>query len=48
MTAIFAGGAVGSAVASALYTHIGWSGIVATGSGLALVSLLAMALASRR
>lgn len=48
MTAIFAGGAVGSAVASALYTHIGWSGIVATGSGLALVSLLAMTLASRR
>lgn len=48
MTAIFAGGAVGSAVASVLYTHIGWSGIVATGSGLALVSLLAMALASRR
>lgn len=48
MTAIFAGGAVGSAVASALYTHVGWAGIVVTGSGLALVSLAAMALASRR
>ncbi|MDW3685327.1 MFS transporter [Cupriavidus sp. CV2] len=48
MTAIFAGGAVGSAVASALYTHMGWAGVVATGSGLALVSLAALALASRR
>ncbi|WER47510.1 MFS transporter [Cupriavidus sp. WKF15] len=48
MTAIFAGGAVGSALASTLYTHLGWSGIVATGSGLALVSLAALALASRR
>ncbi|WP_454766518.1 MFS transporter [Cupriavidus campinensis] len=48
MTAIFAGGAVGSALASAVYTHVGWPGIVATGSGLALVSLVALALASRR
>ncbi|RCJ04817.1 MFS transporter [Cupriavidus necator] len=48
MTAIFAGGAVGSALASALYTHVGWSGIVAVGSGLALVSLVALVLASRR
>jgi predicted MFS family arabinose efflux permease len=48
MTAIFAGGAVGSAVASTLYTQIGWAGVVATGSGLALVSLAALTLASRR
>ncbi|MGE8365108.1 MFS transporter [Cupriavidus sp.] len=48
MTAIFAGGAVGSAVASTLYTHAGWAGVVATGSGLALVSLTALVLASRR
>jgi predicted MFS family arabinose efflux permease len=48
MTAIFAGGAVGSALASSLYTHFGWSGVVAVGSGLALVSLVALALASRR
>lgn len=48
MTAIFAGGAVGSAIASVLYTHTGWTGVVATGSGLALVSLAALALASRR
>jgi len=48
MTAIFAGGAVGSAMASALYTHAGWRGIVATGSGLALVALVALALAPRR
>ncbi|MGH8789529.1 MAG: hypothetical protein ACREYA_31210 [Cupriavidus necator] len=43
-----AGGAVGSALASALYTHFGWSGIVAVGSGLGLVSLVALVLASRR
>jgi len=48
MTAIFAGGAVGSALASALYTQLGWPGIVAAGSGLALVSLVALTLASRR
>jgi len=48
MTSIFAGGALGSAVASTLYTQVGWHGVVATGSGLALVSLAALALASRR
>ncbi|CAG9180175.1 MFS transporter [Cupriavidus pampae] len=46
MTAIFAGGAFGSAVASALYARAGWHGIVATGGGLALLCLLA--LVSRR
>lgn len=48
MTAIFAGGAVGSAIASALYTHAGWQGVVAAGSGLALVALVALAITSRR
>ncbi|WP_211950886.1 MFS transporter [Cupriavidus yeoncheonensis] len=48
MTAIFAGGAVGSALASTLYTHLGWTGVVVAGSGLALLSLAALALASRR
>lgn len=48
MTAIFAGGAVGSAIASALYTHAGWHGVVAAGSGLALVALAALAMTSRR
>ncbi|WP_225934531.1 MULTISPECIES: MFS transporter [unclassified Cupriavidus] len=48
MTAIFAGGAVGSAIASALYTHAGWHGVVAAGSGLALVALVALAITSRR
>ncbi len=42
MTAIFAGGAAGSAVASALYTRAGWFGIVIVGSGLALVALVAL------
>ncbi|WP_066742186.1 MFS transporter [Cupriavidus sp. D384] len=48
MTAIFAGGAAGSAIASALYTHAGWQGVVVAGSGLALVALGALAMASRR
>lgn len=48
MTSIFAGGALGSAVASTLYAHAGWHGVIAAGSGLALVSLAALALAPRR
>jgi predicted MFS family arabinose efflux permease len=48
MTAIFAGGAIGSALASTLYTQLGWTGIVVAGSGLALVSLVAFAIAARR
>lgn len=48
MTAIFAGGAAGSAIASALYTHAGWQGVVAAGSGLALVALGALAATARR
>ncbi|MGT2493665.1 hypothetical protein ACU4GD_32105 [Cupriavidus basilensis] len=43
------GGAVRDpAVASTLYTHAGWAGVVATGSGLALVSLTALVLRIRR
>lgn len=48
MTAIFAGGAVGSAAASALYTHAGWHGVVAAGSGLAVVALVVMLVTSKR
>ncbi|CAG2133300.1 MFS transporter [Cupriavidus plantarum] len=48
MTSIFAGGALGSAVASGLYAHVGWHGVVAAGSGLALISLAALALSSGR
>lgn len=48
MTAIFAGGAVGSALASTLYTHLGWTGVVAAGSGLGALSLVALTLAARR
>jgi predicted MFS family arabinose efflux permease len=48
MTAIFAGGAVGSALASTLYTQAGWHGVAITGSGLALASLSALVIASKR
>ncbi|GJG94206.1 MFS transporter [Cupriavidus pauculus] len=48
MTAIFAGGAVGSAAASALYTHAGWHGVVAAGSGLAVVALVVLLVTSKR
>ncbi len=42
MTSIFAGGAAGSAISSLLYSYAGWIGIVATGSGLALVALVSL------
>ncbi|MCT9070346.1 MFS transporter [Cupriavidus gilardii] len=41
MTAIFIGGAAGSAVASLVYAQAGWRGIVMTGSGLAATALVA-------
>ncbi|MCT9115536.1 MFS transporter [Cupriavidus gilardii] len=41
MTAIFIGGAAGSAVASLVYAQAGWQGIVMTGSGLAAIALVA-------
>lgn len=39
MTSIFVGGAIGSAMASALYEHDGWQGVIAFGAGLPLVAL---------
>ncbi len=46
MTAIFIGGAVGSAVASFVYAQAGWHGVVMTGSGLAAIALIAFLSAS--
>ncbi len=40
MTSYFAGGAVGSAVASALYGSEGWRGVCLLGAGLGLLGLL--------
>jgi predicted MFS family arabinose efflux permease len=40
MTSIFIGGAVGSSIASAVYEHAGWLGIVGVGSALPLLALL--------
>lgn len=48
MTAIFSGGAIGSALASVLYLHAGWHGVVMAGSGIALVALVALAMVARR
>lgn len=48
MTAIFVGGAAGSAVASFVYAQAGWSGIVMTGSGLAAFALIAFLSASAK
>ncbi|MWL91032.1 MFS transporter [Cupriavidus sp. SW-Y-13] len=48
MTAIFVGGAAGSALASSLYTHFGWHGIVVAGGSMALLSLAAFSATSRR
>lgn len=46
MTAIFIGGAAGSAVASLVYAQAGWHGVVMTGSGLAAIALIAFVAAS--
>jgi predicted MFS family arabinose efflux permease len=40
MTSIFIGGAVGSALASALYEHGGWSWVAIVGSALPLIALV--------
>jgi len=48
MTSIFLGGAVGSAVASALFTHYGWQGVAVLGAALPGIALLVFLLASRR
>ncbi|WP_456280339.1 MFS transporter [Cupriavidus sp. JZ107] len=47
MTAIFIGGAAGSAVASFVYAQAGWQGVVMTGSGLAAIALVAFVAASQ-
>jgi predicted MFS family arabinose efflux permease len=41
--AVFAGGAVGSAVAGAMFTAHGWAGVVATGLGFVLLAGIALA-----
>lgn len=48
MTSIFLGGALGSAVASPLYTQFGWHGVVLVGAGLPLLALVVFLLFSRR
>ncbi|MCV9918761.1 MFS transporter [Pseudomonas sp. BT-42-2] len=48
MTSIFLGGALGSAVASPLYTQFGWHGVVLVGAGLPLLALVVFLLISRR
>jgi predicted MFS family arabinose efflux permease len=40
MTSIFIGGAVGSALASGLYEHYGWQGVIALGAGLPVLALV--------
>jgi len=48
MTSIFLGGALGSAVASALFSQFGWQGVALVGAGLPGLALIAfMAKASR-
>ncbi|MGW3874827.1 MFS transporter [Streptomyces sp. NPDC005055] len=41
--AVFAGGAVGSAVAGVMFTAYGWAGVVATGLGFVLLAGIALA-----
>lgn len=47
MTSIFVGGAVGSALASSLYEHNGWQGVVWVGAGLPLVALIVFLVSGR-
>jgi predicted MFS family arabinose efflux permease len=39
MTSIFVGGSIGSALASGLYEHHGWQGVIALGAGLPALAL---------
>ncbi|WP_307385984.1 MFS transporter [Pseudomonas cedrina] len=48
MTSIFIGGAFGSAIASSVYEHGGWLGVVLVGSAFPLVALLRFLGASRQ
>ena len=47
MTSIFIGGAFGSAIASSVYEHGGWLGVVLVGSAFPLVALLRFLSVSR-
>ena len=48
MTSIFLGGALGSAVASALFSQFGWQGVALVGAGLPSVALVVFLLKARR
>jgi predicted MFS family arabinose efflux permease len=48
MTSIFLGGALGSALASAVYSQFGWSGVATLGAGLPGLALLVFLIKSRR
>ncbi|MNO57132.1 Inner membrane transport protein YnfM [compost metagenome] len=48
MTSIFLGGALGSAVASALFSQFGWQGVALVGAGLPGVALVVFLLKARR
>ncbi|WP_411379525.1 MFS transporter [Pseudomonas sp. MPB26] len=48
MTSIFIGGAFGSAIASSVYEHGGWLGVVLVGSAFPLVALVRFLSASRQ
>lgn len=39
MTSIFIGGAIGSALTSLIYAHVGWNGIMLAGAALPLIAL---------
>jgi cyanate permease len=48
MTSIFLGGALGSAVASALFAEFGWQGVALVGAGLPGVALIVFLIQARR
>ncbi|MDN5519560.1 MFS transporter [Pseudomonas sp.] len=48
MTSIFLGGALGAAVASALFSQFGWHGVALVGAGLPGVALVVFLLKARR
>jgi predicted MFS family arabinose efflux permease len=48
MTSIFIGGAFGSAIASSVYEHGGWLGVMLVGSAFPLIALLRFLSASRQ
>ena len=48
MTSIFLGGALGSAVASAVFGQFGWQGVALVGAGLPGVTLIIFVAKARR